>query len=498
MLVGSYSMFPRRTPEYLEGLVDQLRSLDYENEWVEFKVNNTDPDMIGRTISALSNGAALNEDSSAYMIWGIEDSTHDVVGTRFAPSSAKRGNEPLENWLARKVRPRIDFRFHQVTVEGARVVILEIEPASSHPVAFNGDRFIRVGSVTKSLGDFPNMERSLWRIFDKTPFEDGIAAERVSDDDVLSALDYPAYFNLIGRPLPDGRAAIFSALEMDDLISLCDAGGWNITNLGAVLFAKRLGDFPRLGRKAPRVIQYRGTGRSNALKEQVSEIGYAVGFERIVDYTMAVIPSNEVIERALRRELPMFPKLAIRELIANMLIHQDFSITGAGPMVEIFDDRIEIRNPGAPLVETDRFVDASPESRNEALASLMRRFGICEERGTGIDKVIEEVEVFQLPAPLFEAPLGRSTRATLFAHRELSEMDRPERIRACYQHACLRFVSGKRVNNASVRERFGLSGGNASVVASRILRDTLDSNLIVVRDPEAGTRNRTYLPFWAV
>ena len=102
----------------------------------------------------------------------------------------------------------------------------------------------------------------------------------------------------------------------------------------------------------------------------------------------------------------MFPELAVRELVANALIHQDFFVTGAGPMVEIFDDRIEITNPGEPLVDTQRFVDTPPRSRNEALASLMRRFRICEERGSGIDKVVLQVELFQLPAPLFETPGG--------------------------------------------------------------------------------------------
>ena len=164
-------------------------------------------------------------------------------------------------------------------------------------------------------------------------------------------------------------------------------------------------------------------------------------------------------------------------------------------MVEIFDDRIEITNPGDPLVNTDRFVDAPPKSRNEALASLMRRFRICEERGSGIDRVVAEVEAFQLPAPLFEAPVG-STRSVLFAHKPLSGMGKAERIRACYMHACLRYVIGRPMNNASLRERFDISKENAAQ-ASRLLKEALHSRVIAIRDPEAGTRSRTYLPFWA-
>ena len=397
--------------------------------------------------------------------------------------------------MLRKLRPRIDFRFHEVIVDEQRVELLEIDRASRNPVAFDRDEFIRVGSVTKKLREYPEKERDLWRIFDRVSFEDGTAAERVREEDVLLKLDYPTYFHLLQVPLPDGRAAILDALRQDDLIVPCEAGGWNVTNLGAILLARKLYDFPRLKRKAMRVIKYSGAGRFDASTEREDTRGYATAFTAIVDHVMALIPSNEVIDRSLRKAVPMFPAIAVRELVSNALIHQDFSVTGAGPMVEIFDDRIEITNPGEPLVNTDRFVDAPPKSRNEALASLMRRFRICEERGSGIDRVVAEVEAFQLPAPLFEAPVG-STRSVLFAHKPLSGMGKAERIRACYMHACLRYVIGQPMNNASLRERFDISKENAAQ-ASRLLKEALDSRVIAIRDPEAGTRSRTYLPFWA-
>ncbi|MDC4222968.1 MAG: hypothetical protein MPW15_01640 [Candidatus Manganitrophus sp.] len=108
--------------------------------------------------------------------------------------------------------------------------------------------------------------------------------------------------------------------------------------------------------------------------------------------------------------------MAVRELVANALIHQDFFVTGAGPTVEIFDDRIEITNPGEPLVEPQRFVDTPPRSRNEALASLMRRFRICEERGSGIDKVVFQIEFYQFPAPIFEVAGGNHQRCAVSHH----------------------------------------------------------------------------------
>lgn len=484
-----------RPADYLVSLVHELCALPRETEWVEFKVNDAEPQAIGELISALANAAALVGKAFAYLVWGVRDEDHALVGTTFDPHAARFGNEELESWLLRLLEPKIEFRFFTVAVAGGSVVLLEVARAARHPVRFSGQEFIRVGSYKKKLKDFPEKERALWRIFDQAPFEDGVVTEHASADEVLRLLDYPAYFDLLERPLPANRDGILADLASDRLVRPCDAGGWNITNLGAILFAKRLDAFHPLRRKAVRVIQYRGTGRTETLKEQEGVKGYACGFEGLISYINGLLPGNEVIERALRKTVPMFPELAVRELVANALIHQDLFVTGAGPMVEIFDDRIEITNPGEPLVDTQRFLDTPPKSRNEALASLMRRFRICEERGSGIDKVVSQVELFQLPAPLFEKPDG-FTRAVLFAHKPLSEMDKANRVRACYLHACLRYVTRKPMTNTSVRERFGIAERNASI-ASRLLNEAVKMGLIAVVDPEAGTRIRSYLPFWA-
>lgn len=484
-----------RDHDYLIDLVRELGTLPNETDCVEFKVNNAKPQTIGQYISALANAAALHDKEHAHLIWGIEDKTHAVVGTDFSPATTKMGNEPLETWLLKRLNPRIDFRFYEVTVDGQRIVLLEIAPASHQPVAFDGDEFIRVGSTRRRLKDYPERERALWRIFDKVNFEDRVAAERVRAEEVLLKLNYPAYFDLLNVPFPDGRSAILDALQNDRLIVPCEAGGWNITNLGAILFAKNLGDFPRLKRKAIRVIQYKGVGRTKALREQEVTAGYAAGFKGIIDYIMALVPTNEVIEQALRRTVQMFPEPAVRELVANALIHQEFFVTGAGPMVEIFDNRIEITNPGEPLVDTDRFVDTPPKSRNEALASLMRRFYICEERGSGIDKVVEQVEIFQLPAPLFQVP-GAFTRAILFAHKALSDMDKVDRVRACYLHACLKYVEGDYLTNASLRQRFGVKEKNKATV-SRYIREAIEAGMIRPFDKNAARKLMKYIPFWA-
>ena len=462
---------------------------------MEFKENDKDPQQIGEYISALSNSAALEGKPCGYLIWGVRDKDHKIVGTSFKPRLEKIGNEELENWLLKSLSPKIHFCFYELQVDGHHIVILEIERTIRHPVQFKQQEFIRIGSYKKKLKDFPEKERELWRIFDSVPFESNSAADHISDSDVLRLLDYPAYFDLLSRTLPPSSSAILQDLQADNLIVPNGAGKWDITNLGAVLFARRLDSFGPLKRKAVRVIQYRGNSKIDTLKEQEGGKGYAPGFEGLIAYIRVVLPSNEVIRQALRHDVPMYPELAIRELVANALVHQDFSVTGAGPMIEIFEDRIELTNPGEPLVRTERFVDSPPRSRNEALASFMRRIGVCEERGSGWDKIVFLTEVNQLPAPLTEVTED-STRVVLFAHKPLTKMHKEDRVRALYLHACLRYVNREHMTNTSVRQRFGIEPQNTAY-ASRLIKEALDQGVIVPHDPDSAPKLMRYIPFWA-
>jgi len=484
-----------RNTEYLIGLFHELRKQPSETEWIEFKRNNDDPEQIGEYLSALANSAALLGKVNAYMLWGVADDGHDVVGTEFSLSSTKVGNEELENWLLRLLNPKINFRFYELTIDDCPVVLLEIGAAFRHPVQFKNQEFVRVGSYKKKPKDHPEKERELWRVFDQTPFESQIAAENIPAEDVLRLLDYPSYFDLLNIPLPETRDAILSAFQADEMIGRSAGGKWDVTNLGALLFAKKLSDFRGLRRKAVRVIVYRGDNRVETIREQEGAKGYACGFEGLIGFVLNLLPTNEVIGQALRKEVPMFPELAIRELVANALIHQDFQQAGTGPMIEIFASRMEITNPGIPLVKTERFLDSPPKSRNEALASFMRRVGVCEERGSGVDKVVFQTEYYQLPAPVFEET-DEHTRCVLFAHREFRDMDKQDRIRATYLHACLRYVQRDYMTNSTLRERFGIEEQN-SAMASRIIKDALEAGEIRQFDESASRKYMKYVPWWA-
>jgi predicted HTH transcriptional regulator len=481
----------------LQSRLDSLIALPAETEWVEFKHNNDDPEMIGEYLSALSNAAVLHDQQRAWLAWGVRDGDHAVVGTAFKPRQAKVGNQDLEGWLSTKVFPRVDFRIHEFDYAPVvPIVMFEIFPCWHTPVRFGDTEFIRVGSTKRKLKDYPEKERRLWERFRRTPFEKAICLENVTGQRVLELIDYPGMFDLLGIPLPEGRAAILEKLVQERVIVAEATDRFSITNLGAILFAKKLVEFETLSRKAARVIVYKGRNRVEGLREQVGTKGYATGFEGVVRYINEQLPSNEVLGQAFRREFRMYPEVAIRELVANALIHQDFTVTGDGPKVEIFSDRVEITNPGRPLIDTLRFVDEPPQSRNEALASLMRRMQICEERGSGIDKTLFEVELHQLPAPDFRVT-DHHTVALLFAAMPFDRMEKRDRIRACYLHACLKQVSNEEMTNESLRKRLDIPDKDYPK-ASRIIREAIAAKLVKPHDPDNRSRKHAkYLPFWA-
>lgn len=476
-------------------LVDELRAMPAETTWVEFKANNTDPEMIGKRCSALSNAARMDGRDVAYMLWGIADETHAVVGTDFNPDTKKSGNQVLPLWLANSLQPSIAFSFRVVPHPEGRVVLLEIPAATGAPVAFNSLAYIRIGSATPKLTDYPERYQLLIERLQPYRWEQGIARQFASGDEVLALLDYSQYFRLNHQPLPDNRTGIFERLASDRLIVPDVAGRWNITNMAAILFANRLQDFdPGLARKAVRLVAYAGSNRAATVTHRHDgQKGYAVGFEGLVGYINNLLPQNEHIGAALREAHPLFPPLAIRELMANALIHQDMTVSGAGPQIELFTDRIEITNPGCSLVKPDRMIDLPPRSRNEALADLMRRMGMCEEQGSGLDKVIASVEVFQLPAPLFRAG-DNSMQVVLYGPRTFSDMTPDERIRACYFHAVLKFLSGEKMKNATLCARLGIDPKNAAQ-ASAVITKTLAAGLIRAADPDHPRAG--YVPHWA-
>lgn len=462
--------------------IDALLSVRSEDEHLEFKEAENNYDFEG----LVGYCVALANEGGGRMILGVTDKApRRVVGT-------KAFDVPERTVAGIYERLQLKVTFEEVAHPEGRVLLFHVPSRPfGQPVHYKGRYLMRAGEELVSMS--PDQLR---RIFSEGEPDWSLKAA-ITDcdaDKVVQLLDTQSYFDLMHLPYPATREAVLERFASERMIERTGSQ-WTITNLGAILFAKKLDQFDRLARKAPRVIVYEGTNKLKTKLDKFGTKGYAVGFQGLVEFINNLVPSNEVIEQALRREVKMFPEIAIRELMANALIHQDFTESGTSVIIDIYDDRMEISNPGKPFISPDRFIDEY-QSRNERVADLMRRLGICEEKGSGVDKVVQAAEVYQLPAPDFRVS-ERRTSALLFAHIDIEEMDRNDRIRACYQHCCLRYVMNKKMTNQSLRERFKLPEEKTATV-SQIIAATVDDGKIKLSDPDqASTRYRSYVPFWA-
>lgn len=467
-----------------------MTTLEQLNRWmaepregrIEFKEAKNQYD----TTKLMKYCVALANEDGGKLILGITDK----LPRRVVGSQAFLNLTDIQGKILQKLGFRVEAE--EVAHPDGRVVVFHVPPRP------RGTAYQHEGAYLMRSGEelVAMTEDRLRAIFEegKPIWMLQTAREAVSADDVIRLLDTASYFDLLKLPYPAHRDAVLAKFQSEKLIH-AKHGLYAITNLGALLFAKDLREFDAVGRKAPRVIVYDGTGKLQTKSDKPGIKGYAVGFEGLIDYINSQLPSNEVIGQALRETVKMFPEVAVRELVANALIHQDFNETGMSVMVEIYGDRIEISNPGKPFIPPDRFIDEY-QARNEKLADLMRRLRICEEKGSGIDKVIQSVEAYQLPAPDFRVG-EKHTVAVLFAHKDFADMDNPDKLRACYQHCCLRYVMNQKMTNQTLRERFQLPPARTDYV-SRIIHDATDAGLIKPDNPiSVSKRYAKYVPFWA-
>lgn len=466
------------TPEQ----IDLWRQSPSERQRLEFKEAKTQFD--NRRLYEYC--VVLANEGGGHLLLGIADKPpRPVVGTH-----AFNDLVAMAEKLFQAVGFRVDIE--EVAHPQGRVVVFRI-PSRPRGTAYHldGKYLMRAGEAL-----VPMSEDQLRRIFAEGG-PDWLEEHTRADLDaqaVVEVIDTQTFFELLKLPYPTERAGVIDRLTRERLIDDVN-GRFAIRRLGALLLAKRLDDFPDLARKAPRVVVYSGTSKLETKLEEVGARGYAVGFQGLVRFVMAQLPQNEVIEDALRREVKLVPEVVIRELVANALIHQDFAIGGASVMVEIYSNRVEISNPGEPIVPVERFIDGY-QSRNERLADLMRRLGICEEKSSGIDRVVQAAELYQLPAPDFGTGHMR-TVVTIFGLKPFEEMDRNDRVRACYQHCALRWVMSERMTNQSLRDRFRLAEDKAAI-ASQIISATIDAGLIKPDESVGASRKYArYLPFWA-
>ncbi len=461
--------------------IDVWRQSRSETQRLEFKEakNQYDFGKLCKYCVALAN------EGGGVLLFGIEDKPpRKVVGSQAV-------NDPVG--MAEKLFTAVGFRVDIEAVQhpDGLVVVFHI-PSRPRGTAYHlaGQYLMRSGEEL-----CPMSEDRLRAIFDEgkpewleEPARSGLTAQQV-----IELLDTQSMFQLLGLPYPTAQTGVIDKLKAERLID-DSSDGFVIRRMGAVLLARQLIDFPDVSRKAARIVQYAGDSKLKTTLDRTWDTGYAAGFRNLIAFLMGLLPQNEVVEQAIRKQVKLVPEIVIRELVANALIHQDFTASGTSVMAEVYTNRVEISNPGEPIVPVERFIDGY-QSRNERLADLMRRMRICEEKSSGIDQVVDAAEKFQLPAPLFRSDFRRTT-AIVFGHKAFSDLRREERIRACYQHCVMRWVKGEMMTNQSLRERFRLPS-NRSASVTQVINGAIEENLIKL-DAEVGDSKRfaRYLPHW--
>ena len=457
-----------------------------ETEHLEFKEAKSQYD----TSKLLQYCVALANERGGHLVLGVTNKPpRRIVGTN--AFAIPPGLDTIKARIREKLRIRVDVV--ELSHPDGRVLVFDIPSRPmGQPMELDGAYLMRSGESLVSMT--PDHLKRIFAEGEPDWFEQP-AKQHASPDEIVALLDTQTFFDMLKQPYPTSRDGVLDRLRGERLIEQTPQG-WNISNLAAILLAKKLDAFSlALARKAPRVVIYEGVDKLKTREDKPGNKGYAVGFEGLIDFVHSAAPQNRFVEQVIREEVKMFPKQALRELIANALVHQDYLARGSSVMIEMYADRVEISNPGLPPISVERFIDEY-RSCNERVADLMRRLGICEEKGSGVDKVIKLAEDYQLPAPLFRIGATR-TIATLFAHQDFADMSKADRIRACYQHCCLMYVSHQPMSNLSLRERFGLEPSKVATV-SLIIGATKEAGLIKQDDSEtSSSRYARYLPFWA-
>lgn len=477
--------------EYLEKSLGKVSVELNELDWKEtISPNNS---KLCQHISAFSNMPG-----GGFIVFGVKNNTREVIGI-----STEEANNIVDKFasLCRDgVEPLVSIDYSIEEYQNKEILIIYIKENAIKPVFLHGktleDSYIRSGGTTRIAS---RQEVGAMMLNSKSPtWEELHASKLLTEIEVISLLDFSKILELLEKPTPSDLKEIMKWLEDEKMLVNADGKGYYITNFGAITAAKDLKNFDGLIRKSIRLIKYEGKNKVGASKEFPGSKGYAIGFEALVEFIKGLLDDSEIIKNALRVDTSVYPDIALRELLANTLIHQDFTIRGSGPMVEIFDDRIVFTNPGKllPSKKIDRLIRTTPESRNEILAAAFRRYNICEERGSGFEKAVINIELYGLPPLKFEE-LENSFRITMYAPKTYAEMTNDERIEAAYQHSIITYFADGGFNNSSLRERFKMHDKQASQI-SLLIKDAIEAGKIKPKeDGNVSKKFSKYIPYWA-
>lgn len=386
------------TESELHALIERLRAEPQETEWLEFKANRYEPQEIGEYLSALANAAAVHGKPKGYLVFGIRDATHAIVGTDFNPERVKaKGNQLLLIWLAVGLQPNIGFEHFETTISGKRVVVFTVNPAFDRPVKFYGEAYMRVGSSKTTLSMHPEKERAIWS--GRTDW-----TAQICERATLGDLD-PVAITKARREYKVKFPVKAADLEgWDDTTFLNKAKvtiRGQITHAALILLGKDESS-PLL---SPAVSRLSWFLKDAGNREQDYEhfgppaILWAEKIAgKIRNLTVRELPSGTLFPV----ELLQYDAWVLREALHNCIAHQDYGLNARINVVE-FPDMLMFTNQGSFLpgsVESVILQDVPPEIyRNPFLAEAMVNLNMIDTQGGGIKRMFttQAKRFFPLP-----------------------------------------------------------------------------------------------------
>ena len=390
------------TPDELDRKLSELRTLPKETEWIEFKIDYCNPQEIGEHISALSNSACLHNKVKGYLVFGIENETHNIIGTHFKPKQKKVGNEELENWIATQLNPKIDFTIYEFQYSGKQIVLFEIDATNNTPVKFRGVAYIRIGSYTKKLVDHPEKERKIWKKHAEYDWSAQICESATIDD-----LDKEA-INKARAEYKTKYSYLTGDIDSWDDVTFLNKAKITIQNKVTRTAIILLGKEESSHFLSPYVAQISWILKDvHKVEKDYKHFGppFILNVERLFTIVRNLryryLPDGSLFPI----EINQYDQWVIREALHNCIAHQDYELRGRIYVVENPDELI-FTNVGLFIpgdVETVIRMDWPPEFyRNSFLAQAMVNLNMIDTIGNGIKKMFQKQKQRFFPMPDYD------------------------------------------------------------------------------------------------
>lgn len=390
-----------------------LRVLSSENaspEEIIFDNEEPNPDVIGKFISGIANSSAKNDKDFGLLIWGVNTITGNIDGSYFDPESLIIEGKSLPTWLQDLTENNVEFDFTSLDLDGVNLVILEVlKPLTEH-VTFKGrEYFIEDGRPKEvDLEEDESVTQNVSNDIERASYSENnnpkINIRPLNE--LLDSLDFETYFELMDESIPADEIAVANVLQKAGIIGFDSLeNGYYLTNVGALALSKSLSEHPGLRRRHLILKRYSGINKGGNCDKRVFDSGYLVSIGQAIRAIQELTRMPDPITGEADVEPSPYPIRAIRELVVNALLHQDLDGSNdeyGSPLIEIFDDRIEISNTANIKINIATLVNTQPWIRNVELYALFAKVSLCGNKEHGWELVIDGCEQAQLPSPSIE------------------------------------------------------------------------------------------------